>query len=334
MKKIKTPINYRSILSIYETQEAIELIKNDFQKRLSNALNLKRVSSPIFVDAASGLNDNLNGTERPVAFDIKGTNTCAEVVHSLAKWKRFALARYGFKADEGLYTDMNAIRRDEDMDNIHSIYVDQWDWEKVIVKENRTADYLKNTVSSIVAAICDTNDTVAAKYNTGVKLKRDVFFITSQELEDLYPSLPAKEREYEIVKKHSTVFIMQIGGKLKSGQKHDGRAPDYDDWTLNGDIMFYAETLDIALELSSMGIRVDEEAMIRQLAAASALERTTLPFHKALLEGRLPLTMGGGIGQSRLCMLMLKKAHIGEVHSSIWDKATLEECEYLGIELL
>lgn len=328
------PTNYKPALNLYQTQEAISFIKKEFQKRLANNLNLKRVSSPLFVDSSSGLNDNLNGTERPVKFDIAETKTYAEVVHSLAKWKRFALGKYHFSPLEGLYTDMNAIRRDEDMDNIHSIYVDQWDWEKVITSDTRNVQYLKDTVRDIVSAIYDTNIAVIDRYNTSLKLKREVTFITSQQLEDMYPNLTAKERENTFTKKHGTVFIMQIGDLLKSGSKHDNRAPDYDDWTLNGDILIYNEILDIAFELSSMGIRVDKEAMLIQLKKANCMDRLALPFHKALVNDELPLTMGGGIGQSRLCMLLLQKAHIGEVQCSIWDEDTLAKCKSAKVELL
>lgn len=328
------PADYKSRLNLYQTQEAISLIKKEFQKRLANNLNLKRVSSPLFVDSESGLNDNLNGTERPVKFDIASTDTFAEVVHSLAKWKRFALAKYHFSPLEGLYTDMNAIRRDEDMDNIHSIYVDQWDWEKVITEETRNMSYLKDTVRDIVCAICDTNDIVIKEYGTSLKLNREVTFVTSQQLEDMYPDLTAKERENTFTKKHGTVFLMQIGDILKSGNKHDGRAPDYDDWTLNGDILIYNDILGFALELSSMGIRVDKQSLLSQLEKSNCMDRLSYPFHKALVNEELPLTMGGGIGQSRLCMLLLQKPHIGEVQCSIWDKETLEKCKAAGVELL
>lgn len=328
------PTDYKPALNLYQTQEAISFIKKEFQKRLANNLNLKRVSSPLFVDSSSGLNDNLNGTERPVKFDIAETKTYAEVVHSLAKWKRFALGKYRFSNLEGLYTDMNAIRRDEEMDNIHSIYVDQWDWEKIITQETRNIQYLKETVRDIVSAIYDTNIAVIDRYNTALQFKREVTFITSQQLEDMYPNLTAKERENTFTKIHGTVFIMQIGDLLKSGNKHDNRAPDYDDWALNGDILIYNEVLDIAFEISSMGIRVDKDAMLIQLKKANCMDRLDLPFHKALINDELPLTMGGGIGQSRLCMLLLQKAHIGEVQCSIWDKDTLQKCKDAKVELL
>lgn len=334
MSSIYIPKGYSSALTLYQTQKAISAIKDIFQIHLSDALNLKRVSSPLFVDSDSGLNDNLNGVERPVKFDIKETGTYAEVVHSLAKWKRYALHKYDFIPYNGLYTDMNAIRRDEELDNIHSIYVDQWDWEKVITDESRNEEYLKQTVRDIVGAISDTLNKIAEKFPVNAKIERNVTFITSQELEDMYPSLTPKERENVFAKKHGTIFIMKIGDKLKSGNRHDGRAPDYDDWQLNGDILVYYEILGIAMEISSMGIRVNKESLLSQLEKANCMDRIDLPFHKALIDGTLPLTMGGGIGQSRLCMLMLNKAHIGEVQASIWDKDTLDACEKAGIELL
>lgn len=328
------PDGYVSALNLYETQEAIAFIKATFQKKLSFALNLMRVSGPLFVDKNSGLNDNLNGVERPVTFDIKCTGTDAEVVHSLAKWKRYALGKYGFLPGSGLYTDMNAIRRDEDLDNIHSVYVDQWDWEKVITAETRDVEHLKNTVCAIVGAICDTAYAIKERYGIDSNLGREVTFVTSQELEDLYPDILPKERENRFLKEHRTAFIMQIGGKLKSGQKHDGRAPDYDDWALNGDIMFYNDLLDSAFEISSMGIRVNKESLLTQLRESDCTDRAELPFHKALLNDELPLTMGGGIGQSRLCMLLLNKAHIGEVQCSVWDEETIAVCKKAGVELL
>lgn len=332
------PEGYKSILSIYDTQKAISLLKRLFEDRLGALLNLYRVSAPLFVAQDSGLNDNLNGVERPVSFDILRSDVCAEVVQSLAKWKRLALKRYGFYPGKGLYTDMNAIRRDEDeLDNLHSVYVDQWDWEKVILPENRNLDYLKLTVMDIVTAICDTQDTMEAIYpqlRSLGKLERRVSFVTSQELEDMYPGLTPKERENAYVKEHKTAFIIGIGGKLRSGKRHDGRAPDYDDWTLNGDIMFWDDVLGCAMEVSSMGIRVDPEAMDRQLTAAGCDERRTLPYHRALLNGELPLTIGGGIGQSRVSMLLLGKAHIGEVQASIWDEETVRACADAGVILL
>ena len=336
MNKIYIPQDYKPVLDAYDTQRAIAYIKETFQQEFSAALNLKRVSAPLFVTQQSGLNDNLNGYERPVSFDVPAVGADAQVVHSLAKWKRLALKRYGFTVGNGLYTDMNAIRRDEELDNVHSIYVDQWDWEKVITKDNRNLDYLKLIVRAIVRAICDTNDRLHVRFpQLRVNLEREVSFITTQELEDLYPDLKTgSEREKAYVKEHKTACIMQIGGKLRSGKPHDGRAPDYDDWQLNCDIFFYDEVLDRALEISSMGIRVDADAMDRQLKAAGCDDRRELPFHKMLLEGELPLTIGGGIGQSRLSMLMLGCAHIGEVQSSIWDADTIAACEKAGIPLL
>ena len=335
MNRIYIPENYRPTLDAYDTQRAIEYIKQTFQQKFSAALNLKRVSAPLFVTQESGLNDNLNGYERPVSFGVPAVGTDAQVVHSLAKWKRLALKRYHFTIGNGLYTDMNAIRRDESLDNVHSIYVDQWDWEKIITRENRNLDYLKLIVRAIVGAICDTNDMLRVRYpQLQVKLNREVSFITAQELEDLYPDMTGSQRESAYVREHPTACIMQIGGALRSGKPHDGRAPDYDDWNLNCDIFFWDEVLGRALEVSSMGIRVDEESLDRQLTAAHCDDRRQLPFHKMLLEGGLPLTIGGGIGQSRLSMLMLGCAHIGEVQSSIWDEATVSACEQAGIPLL
>ena len=336
--KTTIPENYKSILSIYDTQKAISLLKRLFEDNLGAKLNLYRVSAPLFVDEKSGLNDNLNGYERPVSFDILRSDRRAEVVQSLAKWKRLALKRYGFYPGKGIYTDMNAIRRDEDeLDNLHSVYVDQWDWEKVILAENRNLDYLKLTVMDIVSAICDTQDTMQAIYpqlSVLPKLKRQVSFVTAQQLEDMYPDCTAKERESAYLKEHGTAFIIGIGAPLRSGKPHDGRAPDYDDWSLNGDIMFWDELLGCAFEISSMGIRVDPAAMGRQLRLAGCDDRRELPYHKALLNGELPLTIGGGIGQSRLSMLLLGKAHIGEVQASIWDSDTMETCEKAGVILL
>ncbi|EEG31516.1 aspartate--ammonia ligase [[Clostridium] methylpentosum DSM 5476] len=335
MSKVFIPKDYQSPLGLYDTQSAIELVKRTFEEKLTKALNLKRVTAPLFVDSATGVNDNLNGVERPVSFDILETKTDAQVVHSLAKWKRLALYKYGFKPGEGLYTNMNAIRRDEELTNLHSIYVDQWDWEKIITREMRNLTYLKETVTSIVGAICDTLDKVKSVYpDIPVTLSREVSFVTTQQLEDLYPSLSPKERENEYLKVHKTAFIMQIGDLLKSGEKHDGRAPDYDDWKLNGDIVFWNELLGRAFEVSSMGIRVDAKSLDEQLTKADCDDRRELPFHKMVLDGTLPLTMGGGIGQSRICMLLLGKAHIGEVQVSIWDSRTLETCEAAGVNLL
>ena len=336
MSKTVVPQDYKSLLGLYDTQKAIGLIKTVFQEKLSLALHLNRVTAPLFVPQGSGLNDDLNGVERPVQFDVPCLNDHAEVVHSLAKWKRYALYKYGYRPGQGLVTDMNAIRRDEELDNLHSIYVDQWDWERVITKEDRTLEFLQETVRDIVDAVCATSDELRWKFPAlkVIRLNRDVTFFTSQELEDLYPNKTPKERENIIARAHGTVCIMQIGGKLKSGEKHDGRAPDYDDWTLNCDILFWHKTMECALELSSMGIRVDADAMRRQLVEAGCPERAELPFHKLLLDGTLPLTMGGGIGQSRLCMLLLGKAHIGEVQVSLWDDATSEICRKNQIELL
>ena len=336
--KTVIPEGYKSILSIYDTQKAISLLKRLFEDRLGALLNLYRVSAPLFVDESSGLNDNLNGVERPVGFDILRSDKHAEVVQSLAKWKRLALKRYGFYPGKGLYTDMNAIRRDEDeLDNLHSVYVDQWDWEKVILPENRNLDYLKSTVMDIVEAICDTQDTMQAIYpqlQSLGKLDRRVSFVTSQQLEDAYPELTPKQRENAYLREHKTAFIIGIGGALRSGQKHDGRAPDYDDWALNGDIMFWDDVLGCAMEVSSMGIRVDPASLDRQLSIAGRDERRELPYHKMLLAGELPLTIGGGIGQSRLSMLLLGKAHIGEVQASIWDEYTEKVCSETGVTLL
>ena len=335
MEGLVMPDGYRSALTVYETQTAIGQIKRMFEDSLSAALNLKRVSAPLFVEPQTGLNDDLNGYERPVEFDIKQTQGTAQIVHSLAKWKRLALHQYGFPVGEGLYADMNAVRRDDDMDNIHSIYVDQWDWETVIEDTSRCETLLKKTVVDIVGAICDTADGLKAKYPAlSVNLSRNVHFVTAQQLEDEYPDLTPKARENACAQKHRTVFVMQIGDTLKSGQKHDGRAPDYDDWTLNGDILFWNDVLQYALEISSMGIRVDKNALDRQLKIAGCDHRRTLPYHKMLLSGALPATMGGGIGQSRLCMLLLQKAHIGEVQVSVWDERTRLGCQAAGIVLL
>ena len=337
MNQNSLPQGYTSLLSIYETQKAIGLLKRLFEDKLAGALRLHRVSAPLFVSASSGLNDDLNGVERPVAFDINGVNDTAQVVHSLAKWKRLALKRYQFQVGEGLYTDMNAIRRDEELDYLHSAYVDQWDWEKVIRAEDRNVDYLQSTVRSIVGALADTQyflHTVFPQLSVLPKLSTDIRFITAQELEDLYPTLTAKERENAFVKDHPTTFLMGIGGKLRSGQPHDGRAPDYDDWNLNGDLLVWDSVNGKVMELSSMGIRVDPESLDRQLTLAGCDSRRALPFHKMLLDGELPLTMGGGIGQSRVSMLLLGKAHIGEVQASIWDGDTMEICEKAGVILL
>ncbi len=335
MSKTQIPAGYVSSLSLYDTQAAIGQLKRIFEDQLSVALNLKRVSAPLFVDPDTGLNDDLNGVERAVTFDIAETSTHGQVVHSLAKWKRMALKQYGFPVGEGLYTDMNAIRRDEEMDNLHSIYVDQWDWEKVISPATRNMQYLRETVETIVSAICLTSDAMRARYpQLRFRPDRTVAFVTTQELEDMYPGFTPKEREDAFLRAHHTACILQIGGALKSGKPHDGRAPDYDDWQMNCDIMFFNPVLDRAFELSSMGIRVDPEAMDRQLTLAHCDHRRALPFHKALLAGQLPLTIGGGIGQSRLSMLILDKAHIGEVQVSIWDEETQRVCREAGVTLL
>ena len=335
MSHVTVPKGYTSSLSLYETQEAIALIKKTFESNLSHALHLKRVSAPLFVDGASGPNDDLNGVERPVSFDMLETGEEAQVVHSLAKWKRYALARYRFPVGEGLYTDMNAIRRDETLDNLHSVYVDQWDWEKVIREEDRTMDLLRDTMERIVTAICITLDRIKWEYpQVKTALERQIAFVTTQELEDLYPDKTPKERENLFLRDHHTACILQIGGALRSGRPHDGRAPDYDDWQLNGDIMFWNEVLGCAFEISSMGIRVSPQSLDEQLRLSGHEERRALPFHQALLRGELPFTIGGGIGQSRLCMLLLGKAHIGEVQSSYWDADTRAQCEKAGIVLL
>ena len=336
MNTVYIPEGYTPILDEYDTQRAIAYIKDTFQEEFASALNLKRVSAPLFVTQESGLNDNLNGYERPVSFDVPAVGEDAQVVHSLAKWKRLALKRYNFRVGGGLYTDMNAIRRDEDLDNIHSIYVDQWDWEKVITRDNRNSEYLKLIVRAIVRAICDTNDRLHVRFpQLRTELCREVSFITTQALEDMYPHLKTgSEREKAYVKEHKTACIMQIGGKLRSGKPHDGRAPDYDDWQLNCDIFFWDEVLQRALEISSMGIRVDAESLDRQLNEAGCNDRRALPFHQMLLNDELPLTIGGGIGQSRLCMLMIGCCHIGEVQVSLWDENTLKVCQEAGVQLL
>ena len=335
MSKLTIPQGYKMPLTNNELQRAIELIHEDFQRNLTLRLNLHRVSAPLFVDGRTGLNDDLNGVERPVTFDIPDVGAEGQVVHSLAKWKRLALKRYEFPVGMGLFTDMNAIRRDEVVDNLHSIYVDQWDWEKNIAPKDRTLQYLKDTVRDIVGALCDTASVLRNHFPAlTFRPDRDVYFITTQELEDRYPHLEPQERETEICRKHRTVFLMQIGKTLKSGARHDGRAPDYDDWELNGDILMWNDVLGRAFEISSMGIRVDQESLERQLVLAGCEERRELPFHKMLLNNELPLTMGGGIGQSRLCMLMIGCCHIGEVQVSLWDQETLDTCEAAGVQLL
>ncbi|WP_102400095.1 aspartate--ammonia ligase [Haloimpatiens massiliensis] len=336
-KKFQVMEGYKSSLSLKETEKAIKKVKDYFEKRLSEKLNLIRVSAPLFVKKNTGLNDNLNGYERPVAFDALdlGKDESIEIVQSLAKWKRTALYRYDFTVGEGLYTDMNAIRRDEELDNLHSIYVDQWDWEKVISKENRNEKQLKKIVKDIYSVFKNTEEIVYKEYPHIEKILPDeISFITTQELEDMYPELTSKERENAIAKDKKAVFIMKIGDTLKSGKKHDGRSPDYDDWSLNGDIIFWYPVLNCALELSSMGIRVDEEALIYQLEKENCQHRKELEYHKMLLEGKLPYTIGGGIGQSRICMFFLRKAHIGEVQASLWKEDIIKDCRETGIELL
>ncbi len=333
--KLQIPENYDPLLDIRHTEVAIKKVKDFFERDLSIQLNLTRVSAPLFVGDKTGLNDNLNGVERPVSFDVHETGETVEIVHSLAKWKREALKHYGFEAGEGLYTDMYAIRRDEEMDNLHSIYVDQWDWEKIIKKEERNEETLKKTVRAVYEALKHTERYIADEYDFVHKfLPDDIYFVTTQELEDAYPDKTPKERENIIAREHKAVFIMQIGGALKSGEIHDGRAPDYDDWSLNGDIVVYYPVLDIAFELSSMGIRVDEEALRKQLKIRNCEDRMELPFQKALLNGELPYTIGGGIGQSRISMFFLRKAHIGEVQSSVWPEKMREECKKHNIQLL
>ena len=335
MSNIMIPQDYHTPLSVYEMQRAIEFIKSNFQVNLSNALNLRRVSAPLFVDENSGLNDNLNGVERPVSFDIPDVGVNAQVVHSLAKWKRLALKRYDFYPGKGIYADMNAIRRDEDTDNLNSVFVDQWDWEKIITPEQRNVDTLKRTVRAIHRSLRHTETYIAEEYDfVGKFLPDEISFITTQELEDMYPDLTPKQRETEIARDKGAVFIMQIGGKLRSGDIHDGRAPDYDDWSLNGDIVVYYPLLDMAYELSSMGIRVNAESLASQLEERGCPERAELPFQRDLLNGNLPLTMGGGIGQSRMCMFFLRKAHIGEVQASIWPQETIDSFRAQGVCLL
>ena len=336
MNTITIPATYHADLNLHDTQIAIKTVKDFFQQTLSQKLNLLRVSAPTFVAPESGLNDNLNGVERPVSFDIKaieGSN--AEIVHSLAKWKRYALKKYGFSHGEGLYTDMVAIRRDEDLDNIHSVYVDQWDWEKIISREERSVETLKETVRNIYSVLRKTEKYMAVQYDYIEEiLPKDIFFITTQELLDMYPDCTPKEREYRITREKGAVFLMKVGKTLTNGGRHDGRAPDYDDWELNGDILVYYPVLDIALELSSMGIRVDEDALDRQLTEAGCNDRRELPFQKAILNRELPYTIGGGIGQSRICMFFLRKAHIGEVHVSLWPKEITDAAEAHGLQLL
>lgn len=329
--------NYKATLSMRDTQKAIKLTRDTFQNNLCALLNLERISAPLFVLKSSGLNDDLNGVERAVSFDVKAMPDAGEavIVHSLAKWKRIALQKYGFNPGEGLYTDMNAIRRDEDMDNLHSIYVDQWDWERVIERKDRTEEFLKDCVCKIVNALCDTLETVKAQFpSVDTVIERKVHFVTTQQLEDMYPAFTAKEREKAIAKEYGTVFVMKIGEKLKSGKPHDGRAPDYDDWQLNGDIIIYNTVLEDAFEISSMGIRVDEKSLDYQLKASGKDERRSFKYHKDILENKLPLTIGGGIGQSRVCMLVLGKLHVGEVQASLWPDEMKTVCAEKGVNLL
>lgn len=336
MKNLIIPQGYSSSLNLRETEIAIKKTKDFFESELAKSMNLTRVSAPLFVKPETGLNDNLNGTESAVSFNIKDADSCnAEIVHSLAKWKRMALHRYGFDMYEGLYTDMNAIRCEEDLDNIHSIYVDQWDWEKIIDPKDRSEEMLKEIVNTLYSVFKNTESYIYSQYPS-IKpvLPEEITFITTQELEDLYPDLTSKERETAIAKDKKAVFIMKIGGKLLSGEKHDGRAPDYDDWDLNGDIVFWFPTLEIGLELSSMGIRVDEKTLQSQLEHEECLDRLSMPFHNMLVKGELPQTVGGGIGQSRICMFFLQKAHIGEVQASIWSEEMIEELASSGINLL
>ncbi|MBQ3537249.1 MAG: aspartate--ammonia ligase [Clostridia bacterium] len=334
-KNLFFPEGYSSSLSQKDTQRAIKVIKDTFQVKLAEALNLDRVTAPLIVTKASGINDDLNGVERKVHFTMKEIDGTAEVVQSLAKWKRRALHRYGYNVGEGIYTDMNAIRRDDDCDNTHSLFVDQWDWEKVITREQRTTEYLHRTVSAIIKALSETNDILKEKYPVlDTVVNKEVFFITSQELEDMYPDKSGKERENLITKEHGTVFIQGIGARLRSGHRHDGRAPDYDDWSLNGDILVWDKELGAALEISSMGIRVDSESLKKQLEIAGATDRMAFPYHQGVLSGEYPLTIGGGLGQSRICMFLLGKAHIGEVQVSIWPDDMREKCAENGIILL
>ena len=335
MYSLKLTENYTPKLSQRETEKAIKLVKDGFQSVFSSALGLERISAPVMVRSGSGLNDDLNGVERPVRFDVPQAGFEVEIVHSLAKWKRMALSEYGFKSGEGLYTDMNAIRRDDSLDNLHSVYVDQWDWEKVIERSDRTDEFLKSTVRKIAKALADTKDIINGLYPAlKEKLCPEVYFITSEELLKMYPNKTVKEREYEIVKKHRTVFVQKIGGALSDGTRHDGRAPDYDDWDKNGDLLFWHSALGEPIEISSMGIRVDAQSLLGQLTDANALDRLKYEYHKGIMSGSLPLTIGGGIGQSRLCMLLLEKLHIGEVQASIWSDETIAECKRAGIELL
>ncbi|MBQ8567744.1 MAG: aspartate--ammonia ligase [Oscillospiraceae bacterium] len=335
MYQLIIPQDYKSALDLRDTQRAIKLCKDTFERRLAKVLGLERITAPLMVWADSGLNDDLNGVERKVHFDLKEMNNEAEIVQSLAKWKRMALYRYGFEAGEGLYTDMNAIRRDDSVDNLHSVFVDQWDWEKVILPEQRTEEFLEDTVRRIAHAIYLAQELVKADFPALTQnINQNVYFISSQELEDKYPGLTPEQREIEITREHKTVFIKQIGGVLKSGIRHGGRAPDYDDWTLNGDLFVWSNALDTAIEISSMGVRVDKTALEKQLKAAGSEDRLKFDYHKSIMDGTLPLTIGGGIGQSRLCMLILEKVHIGEVQASIWPEEMAAECKEKGLKLL
>ncbi len=334
-QNVKFPQAYKPILDLQRTQQAIKFLKDTFERELSKALHLNRVSAPLFVDPNSGLNDNLNGVERPVSFDVADTHVELEIVHSLAKWKRLALKQYGYEPGEGLYTDMNAIRRDENVDNLHSIYVDQWDWERVILPEERTHETLQTIVERIYSSIKSVEWLVCNRFpEVKPALPNEISFITSEELLQKYPTLNAKARENAYAKEKGAIFISQIGCKLSNGEKHDGRAPDYDDWSLNGDILVWSDLLECAIELSSMGIRVDKAALTNQLEISGCQNRASLPFHKMLLNNELPQTIGGGIGQSRLCLVLLKKAHIGEVQASYWPQAMIEACQRHGVELL
>lgn len=335
MYNLTIPEGYKSVLSLRDTQRAIKLCKDVFETRLAKVLSLERITAPLTVWADSGINDDLNGVERKVSYDLKEMDGEAEIVQSLAKWKRMALYTYGFKPGEGLYTDMNAIRRDDSVDNLHSIFVDQWDWEKVILPEQRTQEFLEETVKKIAHALYLTEELVKADFpSLTQKINPDVFFITSQDLEDKFPELTPKERENKIVQEHKTVFVKQIGGILASGQRHDGRAPDYDDWSLNGDLLVWSDTLNCAIEVTSMGVRVDKKALEAQLKECGNEDRLKFKYHKGIADQVLPLTIGGGIGQSRLCMLILEKAHIGEVQASIWPEEMVNKCRDKGVNLL
>ena len=335
MWNLITPAGYKPKMSVRETEKAIKFVKDTFQHQFVKSFGFERLSAPLFVKSKTGVNDDLSGTERAVRFDVKEQGVDVEIVHSLAKWKRLALHKYGFSLGEGIYTDMNAIRRDDNCDNYHSIYVDQWDWEMVIDKKQRTVDFLKMIVSRIVSTICETLEETKEQFPViDLKLNREVFFITSQELLDMYPDKTAKERENLIAKQYGTVFIMNIGGALSDGKPHDLRAPDYDDWSLNGDIFFWDEILQSGIEISSMGIRVDADSLVAQLKLANAEDRLQHKYHQGIINGELPLTIGGGIGQSRLCMLLLQKAHIGEVQVSLWPDEMREQCKEANIVLL